>query len=50
MKTIIYILGITILLLTFSSCTADDMIENPKDPKNLQATGEIDPPIPMPKP
>jgi hypothetical protein len=46
MRNFIYTLGIIVLLVTFVSCTADELPEN----SNNQATTEIDPPILMPKP
>ena len=50
MKTIIYTLGIVVLLLIFTSCTVEDVIENATNQPTLQTGTDIDPPIPAPKP
>ena len=51
MKTITYTLGIIALLLTFASCTVEDVIENVTNQTTTQTCAvDIDPPIPMPKP
>jgi hypothetical protein len=50
MKTIIYTLGIIALLLTFTSCTVEEIIENTTNQTTTPICTDIDPPIPMPKP
>ena len=50
MKTITYTLGIIALLLTFASCTVEDVIDNVTNQTTTQTCAGIDPPIPMPKP
>lgn len=50
MKTIIYTLGVIVLLLTFSSCTVEEILANSNSQTVLSTTSDIDPPIPMPKP
>ena len=50
MKTIIYTLGIIALLLTFTSCTVEEILANSNSQAPLSSTSVIDPPIPMPKP
>ena len=46
MRNFIYTLGIIVLLVTFVSCTADELPQN----SNNQLATEIDPPIPATKP
>ena len=47
MRTIIYVLGIIALLLTFESCTVEEI----QNAALKTVTGnDIDPPIPAPKP
>ncbi|SFB01156.1 hypothetical protein SAMN05660845_1298 [Flavobacterium swingsii] len=50
MKTIIYTLGIIALLLTFSSCTVEEVIANATNQTTTEVGSDIDPPIPAPKP
>jgi hypothetical protein len=50
MKTITYTLGIIALLLTFASCTVEDVIDNVTNQTTTQTCTDIDPPIPAPKP
>ncbi|WP_324217098.1 hypothetical protein [Flavobacterium sp.] len=57
MKNITYAIGIFALLVTMSSCTADEL-EQANEMNNTMTTntvesareGDIDPPIPMPLP
>ncbi|WP_395046709.1 hypothetical protein [Flavobacterium sp.] len=50
MKTIIYALGIIVLLLTFSSCTVEEILASSNNQTVLPCDSDIDPPIPAPKP